>query len=285
MVGIIQGRLSPPLHNKIQAFPIGTWDKEFYIAKECGFDGMELVIDSYKWEENPIWSDAGCERINEISQKSGIEIISVDPLYLTERGLISNNSEICEERLNFMEKIIPNCKKLDMKYILMPIVIHPDIEIITKLKSKENRPFLLDFLRQSLEIAEDFGLKLALETALNAQEIIDLIEDLNSSSIVVCYDTGNSAYFGHDILTDVEKLSEFLVEVHIKDHKNTDDDGVPINYYNSVEVGTGDVDFPSVFETLKKINFNGSYILQMARGDDHIKVAKSTLEFVKNYIN
>jgi len=284
-IGVIQGRLSPQLRGKIQAFPIGTWEEEFHLAKECGLEGIELVIDSYKWEENPLWSDEGTKRINELSQESGIEIISVDPLYLTERGLISNESSICEERLQFMRRIIPNCKKLGMKYILMPIVINPDLELTASLKSKENRPFLIDFLKRCLEIADNYNLKIALETALNATEIIDLIDELNSSSVVVCYDTGNSAYFGNDISPDLEKLSKLLVEVHIKDHKNTDTNGIPISYYNSVKLGTGDVDFSSVFDTLLKINFTGTYILQMARGDNHIGVVKSSLEFLKGHLH
>ena len=141
-IGIIQGRLSPPLRGKIQSFPLETWEKEFDIAKKCGFDGMELVIDSFKWEKNPLWSEKGTERICELSQESGIEIMSLDPLYLTERGLLYNDKGTIKERFDFMKKIIPNCKKLGMNYILMPIVINPDLDILSNLKSKDNRVFL-----------------------------------------------------------------------------------------------------------------------------------------------
>ena len=159
-----------------------------------------------------------------------------------------------------------------------------DFKYLHKLKSEENRTHVINFLKESLKIMEDFEMKFAFETALDAQETFDLMDTLNSSAVAVCYDTGNSAFFGHDIVTDIDKLSDHLVEVHIKDHKNTDDNGNPIKSYNSVALGTGDVDFETVFEVLKKKNFSGTYILQMARGTDHIGVAKTSRDFVQSFL-
>tara|TARA_B100000029_G_C17490317_1_gene928885 strand:- start:161 stop:1051 length:891 start_codon:yes stop_codon:yes gene_type:complete len=282
-IGIIQGRLSPPLNGKIQSFPINVWEKEFPIANECGFDGIELVIDSDNWIENPLYTQEGTDKILQISEKTGLEIFSVDPLYLTERGLMSNDPIICSERLEFMKNIIPNCYQLGMKYIIMPIIINPDLGVTEKLKSKTNMIYLKEFLKHCLDITIKYDVGLALETALNGEEILELIDELDSTSIYVCYDTGNSSYFGHNIESDLNLLSDLLVEVHIKDHSATDENGHQINYYNSVELGTGDVDFNLVFNTLSKINFSGNYILQMARGEDHIGVAKSSLNFVKTF--
>ena len=72
-----------------------------------------------------------------------------------------------------------------MQYILKPIVINPDLKVTAQLKSKNNRPFLIKFLKQCLEIVDIYGLKLALETALDADEIIDLIDELNTTSVVL----------------------------------------------------------------------------------------------------
>ena len=59
---------------------------------------------------------------------------------------------------------------------------------------------------------------------------------------------------------------------------------IKIINYNSVKLGTGDVDFNSVFNILKKNKFNGSYILQMARDEDSIGIAKYSIEFVNQFI-
>ena len=44
-IGIMQGRLSPPIKGRIQAFPSQTWQKEFYLARDCGFSHIEWVLD------------------------------------------------------------------------------------------------------------------------------------------------------------------------------------------------------------------------------------------------
>ena len=52
-IGIMQGRLSRPLNGRIQSFPINTWEKEFYLAKEIGFELIEWVLDE-NIKDNPI---------------------------------------------------------------------------------------------------------------------------------------------------------------------------------------------------------------------------------------
>jgi len=284
-IGLIQGRLSPILNNKIQSFPFENWENEFYLAKDIGLDSIEWVVDSINWENNPLITDMGKKMILETIQGSGLPVISLDPLYLTERGLLSNEDKIKKERLNFIRQIIPNCKYVGMEYILMPIVIGPSKVLTNHLKSKENRPHLIEFLKETCNICNDNGMFIAFETALNAKEIFDLMEDIGDDSIRVCYDTGNSAFFNHDILGDINALFELLVEVHIKDHKNYDDKGNKIDYYNSVKLGTGDVDFPKILGLLSDLGFLGTYILQMARGNDHNKTVVNSFNFLKNLLN
>ena len=53
-----------------------------------------------------------------------------------------------------MENVIPNCKELDMDYILMPVMIGPGIELSAELRSKNNRPNVLKFLKKQLKLQE-----------------------------------------------------------------------------------------------------------------------------------
>ena len=46
-IGIMQGRLSRPLNGRIQSFPINTWEKEFYLAKEIGYSLVKFLNDYY----------------------------------------------------------------------------------------------------------------------------------------------------------------------------------------------------------------------------------------------
>ena len=48
----MHGRLSEPINNKIQEFPIKTWKNEFKKASFFGFDSIEWIFDKY--QKNPI---------------------------------------------------------------------------------------------------------------------------------------------------------------------------------------------------------------------------------------
>ncbi|GBL40917.1 hypothetical protein EMGBD3_02850 [Nitrosarchaeum sp.] len=51
-IGIMNGRLSPPVDNHIQSFPVNSWRNEFQRAYDCGFDSIEWVFDL---NPNPIY--------------------------------------------------------------------------------------------------------------------------------------------------------------------------------------------------------------------------------------
>ncbi|MFH1857765.1 MAG: sugar phosphate isomerase/epimerase, partial [Candidatus Omnitrophota bacterium] len=56
LIGIIQGRLSPPVKGRIQAFPKDTWEKEFSLSQICGFDAIEWIFECEAYQKNPIWT-------------------------------------------------------------------------------------------------------------------------------------------------------------------------------------------------------------------------------------
>ena len=52
-IGIMQGRLSPMLNNKIQAFPWDNWENEIVEASRNNFSLMEWTLDDERLFENP----------------------------------------------------------------------------------------------------------------------------------------------------------------------------------------------------------------------------------------
>ena len=68
-LGFMQGRLSPIVRNKIQAFPFKDWKKEFILAKKIGFKLMEWTIDTYNYQNNPILTINGVKEIQRLKKK------------------------------------------------------------------------------------------------------------------------------------------------------------------------------------------------------------------------
>ena len=91
-IGIMQGRLSKSVNGKIQSFPIYSWKKEFYLAKEIGFELIEWVLDD-DLQNNPILNKKAFPEIESLKNDTGIDIDSICCDYFITNSL-SNNSKL-----------------------------------------------------------------------------------------------------------------------------------------------------------------------------------------------
>jgi L-ribulose-5-phosphate 3-epimerase len=93
----------------------------------------------------------------------------------------------------------------------------------------------------------------------------------------VCADLGHWPKSGIDPLEAVKKLSGHIIGIHLKDIAAFNDPAL-----RDVPVGTGVVNFPAIFEELKKQNFNG-YIYIERDAEDQPSNLPSVIQTVKYY--
>lgn len=93
----------------------------------------------------------------------------------------------------------------------------------------------------------------------------------------VCADLGHWPKSGIDPLDAVKKLSGHIIGVHLKDISAFNDPSL-----KDVPAGTGVVNFPAIFEELKKQNFNG-YIYIERDAEDQPSNLPSVIQTVKYY--
>lgn len=92
-----------------------------------------------------------------------------------------------------------------------------------------------------------------------------------------CADLGHWPKSGIDPAEAVKKLSGHIISIHLKDIAAFNDPSL-----KDVPVGTGVVNFPAVFEELKKQNFNG-YIYIERDAEDQPSNLPSVLQTIKYY--
>src|SRR2546421_10770459 len=76
-IGFMQGRLSPQVDGKIQAFPWEHWRAEFPAAEQAGFDLMEWTLDQERLYDNPLMTVAGQSEIRALQARHGLDIASL----------------------------------------------------------------------------------------------------------------------------------------------------------------------------------------------------------------
>ncbi len=73
-LGVMQGRLAPPVDNQIQAFPLAAWREEFPASQRLGLTCLEWIFERPRFAENPLWSDAGVAELKALAARHGVAV-------------------------------------------------------------------------------------------------------------------------------------------------------------------------------------------------------------------
>ena len=269
-LGIVQGRLSPPVENKIQAFPIDHWREEFPKCQRLGISCIEWIFEYPRFEENPLYTDEGIQQMLALSQRYKVKINSILADYFMEQKLFGNDKGEMKNAVNMLKHLVGQCHKSHIPIIEIPFVDS------SALKTDLDRQQVLQNMKESIVFAEKYNIILSLETSLSPIEFLDFIRSFDSSAVKINYDMGNSASLGYDAFEELNCYSLWIANVHIKDR---------VHNGGTVPLGTGDTKFDVVFNALKQKDYQGDFILQAARQDLEGLVPKVEIdETVSEYI-
>lgn len=134
----------------------------------------------------------------------------------------------------------------------------PQIEAVVKM------------LRESVKIAADHGVVLALENHIDytSAEIEEILQRVDSPALRVNFDTGNTLRMMEDPVAAARRLGPYTVATHTKDveacrHVRPEE----WYFFSSVPVGTGLIDMPGVVKALKDCGYQGALTVE----SDHHK--------------
>mgnify|MGYP006114350197 CR=1 FL=1 len=268
-IGIMQGRLSKPLNGEIQSFPKDSWESEFYLAKDIGFQLIEWVLgDNLK--DNPIINKEYFSKIKMIKNKTGIGVNSICCDYFMKNSLSKNVDSFKKENLEIFNFLIEeSCPQNNIQIIDLPIV--GNVSLKKRKVAEDYKSLLLNLEKKILSN----NLTIAIETDLEPNELKIFMKNFNKKAVTVNYDMGNSAFWKFNPQQEFLTYGEQISNVHVKDC-------TPSDY--TVQFGKGNVNFNEIFSLLKKNNYKRDFILQGARGDDDAQTAKKQLAFTKKYI-
>ena len=263
----MQGRLSPPVPGRPQAFPWSSWEEEFSRARACGFDIVEWLFEAERYEQNPIWAETGLATIRRQIAATGVHLRSVCASYFMTHPFFRVSEQERAQSVAVLTGLVARAATVGIRTILLPVL--EASEIRTDLEKVQ----LLDSLAEPLTLAKAHGIRLGLETELPASEYRDLVERGNHPALGVYYDAGNASAMGYDIAADIRILKSFLCGVHVKDRRR----GGP-----NVLLGQGDAEFVDFFRVLGEVGYAGPLILETASGADYLSIASRHLKFVKD---
>lgn len=268
VIGFMQGRLSPLVDGKIQAFPWDFWQHEFPSAKKIGLSTMEWTLDQEGLYQNPLMTASGQREIVALCERHGFSIPSLTgDCFMQSPFWKATDGTVYKMLTNDFEAIINSCAHIDIKLVVVPLVDNGSIE------NPQQEKILIDFMVGQEMTLRSLGIKIAFESDFPPVELHRFIRQLNSDVFGVNYDIGNSASLGFNPVEELELVGDRVFNVHVKDR---------IRSGGTVPLGEGAADFQSVFNLLKLYNYNANYILQTAR--DPNGQHKEVLTQYKNFV-
>ena len=263
-IGFMQGRLVVPEEKKIQSFPWKNWRKEFQIANKIGLGLIEWTIDRDKFFSNPINLKRGRDEINYLKKKNNIRLESVTADFFMQSPFFKKN---LAKELKIFKIFIKNCYKLNIRYIICPLVDNASI------KTSAEEQIIINKLLKLNSYISRYKVKILFEIDYKPNKLLSFIKKFPQKNFGINYDTGNSA--GHGYKFSEEKIYFSKVKnIHIKDKKLNS---------TSVKIGSGDYNFKKLIKHLKKINYKGNLVFQTARDKDNIKMMKHNIKYLSKF--
>lgn len=139
----------------------------------------------------------------------------------------------------------------------------------------------------AMKVADNYGIKLADENHIdyNADEMLELIHNVNHPNFGINFDTGNFMRVLDDPIQGMEKLARYTFSTHVKDLKINPQAAVNDWYFFScTPVGDGMVDNLKLARLLKDANYEGFLAMEIDTlhpdysDDEDAAVAKSVAE-------
>ena len=271
-IGFMQGRLSPRVDGKIQAFPWQHWQDEFRLARRHGFPIMEWTIDQDRLRDNPLMTRDGRALIRRLGDENGVRVRSLTGDCFMQSPFYKLEGIERAARLDDLDALVDACAEIGVRYVLIPLVDNGS------LTAPEHESTLLETLLERAPRFQERGIVVVFESDFGPSRLAEFIDRFPAETFGINYDIGNSAALGFDTRGEIAAYGSRIVNVHVKDR---------VLGGTTVPLGTGNADFPATFEALAAARYRGDYILQTARAadDDHAGVLVRYRERVRSLLD
>lgn len=240
-----------------------SWRQRMEIAKELGFDYIEISIDETDERLSRLkWTAAQRLEILKDMNETGIRITSMCLSGHRRFPFGSKDKLIRESAMKLMYEAIDFAVDLGIRTIQLA-----GYDVYYEEKDETTRAYFIENLIEAVGYAASKQVVLAIEIMddpfINSiSKYTKIKKNIQSPFLKVYPDIGNlSAWPENDVSYELEAGIDEIVAVHLKDTlKVTNTDG---GKFKGVPFGEGCVDFVGCFKTLKRLNYKGSFLIEM----------------------
>lgn len=245
-----------------KALPKGGWRKKLAIAKELGFDYVEMSIDeSDERLKRLLWSYTERQQLVEWIQEIDMPIQSICLSAHRRFPLGSPCARTRAKAIFLGNRAIELAQDLGVRTIQIA-----GYDVYYEEKSVSTREYFIESLQQLVNKASRSNVMLAIEIMddpfMNAMDKFLMIKrQIHSPWLQVYPDLGNLSAWNDDVALELEKGIDHITAIHLKDTYpvTAESEG----QFRDVPFGKGCVDFKGCFLALKRLGYEGPFVIEM----------------------
>ncbi len=202
------------------------------VAKKLGLDGIQVDLGSPK-DDLPLRKPEVQQKYLEARKQTGVAISSLAIGALNEVPLKSD-----PRAAQWVSDSVDICKVFGVNVVLVAFFSKGDLR-----DDKPGTEAVIGRLKEIAPKAEKAGVILGVESWLNADQHMEILDRVGSPAVEVYYDVGNSQKRGYDIFKEIRFLGKHICEFHAKDNDDL--------------YGKGTMNFPEVRRAMDDIGYRG----------------------------
>lgn len=253
-------------------------------ASRLNFDFMELSVDESEERLSRLYLDSrGIEEIRNAILASGIQIPTMCLSAHRKYPFGSRDPAIRSKALEIMERAISLACQIGVRVIQVA-----GYDVYYETSGPDTRAYFLEGLGQALKIAAQKQITLAIEIMdtpfINSiTRYMEIEKNITSPWLTVYPDLGNLTAWGNDVEYELSMGIHRIVGIHLKETLPVSP-GFP-GQFRDVPFGEGTVDFDLCFKTLKHLDYNGPFLIEMwATEESEPQEIEKSIKKTKNYL-
>lgn len=247
-----------------KATPKGiSWRERLVFAKELGFDFVEMSVDETDARLARLdWTQEERKEVVDAIYETGVKILSMCLSGHRRFPFGSTDPDKREQAMTIMVKAIDLAADLGIRSIQLA-----GYDVYYEPKSVTTRELFVENLKEAVALASAKGIVLTIEIMddpfINSiTKYLKIKEQIPSPYLQVYPDVGNlSAWPENDVAYELEQGIQEITQIHLKDTLAVTADFA--GKFKEVEFGEGCVDFDGCLHTLKRLNYNGPFVIEM----------------------
>ena len=251
-LGFMQGRLSPMVDGRIQAFPARHWRDEYPAAARLGLALMEWTLDHDGLDANPLMSGAGRAEIAALGARHGVAVETITGDVFMQQPFWKAADGARDALLAAFDRVLDAAAAAGARIVVVPLVDNGSL-------GTGGEDALMAAMLARAGALRRRGLTIAFESDYPPAALAAFIARFPADVFGVNYDTGNSAALGFDCGDEIAAYGGRIFNVHVKDR---------VRGGTTVPLGAGAADLPRALALLRRSGYGGRYVLQTARAAD-----------------